>query len=59
MSVPNMDVYLNRTTISVFTLTVHWLVYLNSSINPVIYNFMSCELSSLSDVTSHIRLNST
>ncbi|XP_046355436.2 orexin receptor type 2-like isoform X1 [Haliotis rufescens] len=32
---------IDRHSVSILTLTAHWMVYLNSSINPVIYNFMS------------------
>lgn len=28
-------------SVSICTLSAHWLVYFNSSINPIIYNFMS------------------
>ncbi|XP_046382129.1 orexin receptor type 2-like isoform X1 [Haliotis rufescens] len=41
MSIHDMDYYIGPTTISILTLTGHWLVYFNSAINPMIYNFMS------------------
>ncbi|XP_070194142.1 orexin receptor type 2-like [Littorina saxatilis] len=35
--------YLPREALPLLAMLAHWLCYFNSSVNPVIYNFMSCE----------------
>jgi hypothetical protein len=54
-----MNNIIDPVAISSITLTSHLLVYFNSSINPVIYNFMSgsylCYIIWLSDNLSSLR----